>query len=161
MLKLAVKGLLESTRTPPTSVLLTLTYMRALPPPSQPSPAKPQQGTFATSASTPIANNNPNAGQVSESSPSGIIVLPHLDADSSSSAIALEDSVLHYVRAAWEKITADDDLGSRGSFMVFPERETEKSGDGGEGEGLELDDDDQALDKAEQRVEREEQRLTG
>ena len=146
-------GLLISTNTSLTLVLFTLEYTRAFRLPSQSSLDQAQKEDSAAFTPTRDAGDVLDADQASGYAFSRIITFPSLNAESSSSSIALEDSVLHSVRAAWERITANDDSGSRGRFMVFPERESEGNGDGDNQRGSELDDDGQVLHESGVRAE--------
>ena len=113
------------------SILFTLTY--DLTSPSLSAPQIPDHIRVSIASPSPTeqipVRQNANFGP-------HVITLPSTGS-APGSTIALEDSVLHSVRAAWDRITAHDDPETKGSFMVFSERET--------GADDEDEDDDQGL----------------
>ena len=89
------------------SILYTLMYNRSLPP----APQSPSSDRTSLDASREDGSVNT----------SNVIGLAAIDC----STIALENTALHSVRKAWERITAEDKPEDKGTFLVFPERETE------------------------------------
>lgn len=115
LLTLAITTILASLHEtqPPPQILWKLSYQQSIhthPPPLPPNSPPP---------TNPLANHIIQLSQV----PPGPI---------------LEDEVLRDVRAAWERIVAEDGDGDvgRGSFMVFDDRTEEKDEEDQRGEAV-------------------------